>query len=189
MSSFFTRTTTKDVVYIALFAALTAALGLFPPISVPLVGIPVTAQSMGMMLAGALLGAKRGGLSMLLIVLLVAIGLPILAGGRGGLGVFFGPTAGFLLSWPLAAAVIGVLHERAWKTINPFKSFLFCFLGGIVVSYAVGVPWASVNTGLSLMETATGSLAFVPGDMLKAVLTALAVVTIRRAFPGLHQTA
>jgi len=189
MSAFSARTTTKDIVYIALFAALTAALGLFPPISVPLLGVPVTAQTMGMMLAGAILGAKRGALSMALVVLLVAIGLPLLAGGRGGLGVFFGPTAGFLLSWPVGAAVIGALHERGWKTMEPFKSFLFCFLGGIVVVYAIGIPWASVNTGLPLLKTGIAAMAFLPGDMLKAGLTALAVATIRRAFPGIHQAA
>ena len=68
---------TKDIVYIALFAALTAALGLFPPLTLPAVGVPITAQSMGVMLAGALAGSKRGGLALLLIVVLVAIGMPL----------------------------------------------------------------------------------------------------------------
>ncbi|KAA5606124.1 biotin biosynthesis protein BioY [Roseospira marina] len=180
---------TKDIVLIALFAALMAALALFPPITIPALGVPITAQSMGVMLSGAILGAKRGGLSILLFLLLVAIGLPLLSGGRGGLGVFFGPTAGFMFGWVLGAVLIGYLHERAWATIEPFKSFLYCFLGGIVVVYAIGIPWASVNTGVSLVKVAVGSLAFIPGDMLKAGLTALAVVAIRKAFPAMHQPA
>ena len=89
---------TKDIVYIALFAALTAALGLFPPITLPIAGgVPITAQSMGPMLAGALAGAKRGGLALALFALLVAIGLPLMAGGRGGFGLFLTPSGGFTI--------------------------------------------------------------------------------------------
>lgn len=83
---------TRDIVFIALFAAIMAALAVFPPITLPVVGVPITAQSLGAMLAGGVLGATRGGLSMILFLLLVAIGLPLLPGGRGGFGVFLGPT-------------------------------------------------------------------------------------------------
>ena len=76
----------RDVVLIALFAAITAGLAIFPPLVLPVVGVPVTAQSLGPMLAGGVLGARRGGLSMLLFLALVAMGLPLLAGGRGGRG-------------------------------------------------------------------------------------------------------
>ncbi|WP_230048946.1 biotin transporter BioY, partial [Erwinia aphidicola] len=77
---------TRDIVYIALFAAITAALGLFPAFSLPVIAVPITAQTLGPMLAGAIAGAKRGALALVLFVLLMAIGLPLLAGGRGGLG-------------------------------------------------------------------------------------------------------
>lgn len=83
---------TRDIVYIALFAAITAALGLFPAFSLPVIAVPITAQTLGPMLAGAIAGAKRGALALVLFVVLVAIGLPLLAGGRGGLGIFFGPS-------------------------------------------------------------------------------------------------
>ncbi|WP_338518407.1 biotin transporter BioY [Erwinia aphidicola] len=73
--------------YIALFAAITAALGLFPAFSLPVIAVPITAQTLGPMLAGAIAGAKRGALALVLFVLLVAIGLPLLAAG-GGLGDF-----------------------------------------------------------------------------------------------------
>ena len=103
----------KDDVHIALFAALTATLGLVPALALSVTGVPITAQSMGAMLAGSVLGARRGALSQLLFLALVAIGLPLLAGGRGGLGVFLGPSAGFLLGWVPAAAGIGFLFERS----------------------------------------------------------------------------
>jgi biotin transport system substrate-specific component len=80
---------TRDIVYIALFAAIVGALGMFPPITLPLIGVPITAQSLGVMLAGSVLGARRGGLAIVLFLVLVAIGVPLLAGGRGGFGVLF----------------------------------------------------------------------------------------------------
>jgi biotin transport system substrate-specific component len=97
----------RDLAYIALFAAIVAALGLLPPVPVPGIPVPITAQTLGVMLAGSVLGARRGGLALLVFLAVVAVGLPVLSGGRGGLGVFVGPSAGFLYSWPLAAFVIG----------------------------------------------------------------------------------
>ena len=73
---------TRDLAYIALFAAITAVLGLLPAVPVPAVPVPITAQTLGVMLAGAVLGARRGFLALLLFLALVAIGLPLLAGGR-----------------------------------------------------------------------------------------------------------
>jgi len=181
------RLTTKDIVYIALFAALMAALALFPPITLPMLGgVPITAQSMGPMLAGAILGARRGAFSMLLFLALVAIGLPILSGGRGGLGVFMGPTAGFLFGYAAAAFAVGYLHERFWRGLNVVQSLLFTVAGGIVALYAIGIPWAALNTGMSLTQMAAGSAVFIPGDLVKAGLTAIIAVTVKRAYPLIH---
>ena len=76
---------------------MVAALGLVPAFTPPGFAVPITAQSLGVMLAGSILGARRGALSLVLLLVLVAVGLPLLAGGRGGLGVFAGPSVGFLL--------------------------------------------------------------------------------------------
>ena len=97
----------RDLVYVALFAAVTAALALFPPLMLPVGGVPITAQSLGPMLAGCIIGAKRGGLSLLLFVVLVAVGLPLMPGGRGGLGVLLSPSGGFILGWIFGAFVVG----------------------------------------------------------------------------------
>ncbi len=174
---------TRDVVYIALFAAVVAALGLFPPLTLPLVGVPITAQSLGVMLAGSVLGAKRGGLALFLFLVLVAVGVPILAGGRGGLGVFFGPGGGFLLSWPIAAFVIGWMVERTWSRLTYVNAFVINIIGGILFMYACGVPWIALVAGLPFDKALFGSLAFVPGDLLKATVAAFVAVTVKRTYP------
>lgn len=175
------RSTTRDLTYVALFAALVAALGLFPQISVG--PVPITAQTLGVMLAGSVLGARRGGLALLVFVVLVAVGLPVLAGGRGGLGIFAGVSGGFVLSWPIAAFVVGWLTERWWRSYSVVRGVVANIVGGILVVYAIGIPhWALVGE-LGFVGAATSSLVFVPGDVLKAVLAALAAVGVRRAYP------
>lgn len=135
---------TRDMVYVALFAAIFAALGLMPPIPLPFVPVPITAQTLGVMVAGSLLGARRGGLAILLAVVLVAVGVPILAGGRGGLGVVMGPTGGFLLGFPIAAFTIGYMVEKGWDRLNIGTAIAYNIVGGILVLYLIGVPWLSV---------------------------------------------
>ncbi len=175
---------TKDIVYIALFAALIAVLGVFPPITVPVIGVPITAQSMGVMLAGALAGAKRGGLAVVLFLLLVAVGLPLLSGGRGGVGVFFGASAGFLFAYPLAAVIIGSLFERNATLPTWPVAFAYVTLGGILFLYAIGIPWIAVVANIPLSKAAIGSIAYIPGDLIKAGLTVAITLGVRRAYPA-----
>ncbi len=102
---------TTTLVRICLFAAIIAVLGLLP--AIPLAGgVPITAQTLGVMLAGVILGGRQGALAVLLFLFVVALGAPLLAGGRGGLGVFFGPSVGFLIGWIPAAYVRGALMDR-----------------------------------------------------------------------------
>jgi len=179
--------TNRDIVYVALFAALVAVLGLIPPIPLPVVPVPITAQSLGVMLAGSVLGMRRGGLALLVFLVLVAMGLPLLSGGRGGIGVFLGPSGGFVLAFPLAAAVIGGLTQRLWKRLNAPLAFGINVMGGIGVLYSIGVPWLAIATDLSLLQAAQTSTAFIPGDLVKAAIAAVAVVTVKRAYPAMPQ--
>lgn len=174
---------TRDTVYIALFAALIAALGMFPPIFMPLLGVPITAQSLGVMLAGSVLGARRGGLAVLLFLVLVAAGVPILSGGRGGIGVFVGPSGGFLLAWPACAFVIGFMVERTWHRLGYVNAFIFNTLGGVFLMHALGIPWVAFSAEIGLWKAFTGSMAFVPGDIVKAVIAAYVAVTLKRTYP------
>ena len=177
---------TKDLAYIALFAAITAVLGLVPALQVG--PVPVTAQTLGVMLAGSVLGARRGFLSQLLFLALVAVGLPVLPGGGGGLAVFAGPTAGYLISWPIAAFVIGLLTERVWDRYNVAWGVLANVLGGIVVVYAIGVPVLKAVAGLPWTDALWfGAGVFIPGDLVKAVIAAVIAAQVRRSYPVIER--
>ncbi len=93
----------KDLSLIAMMTALTAVMGAIPPIPIPISPIPITLQSIAPMLAGTILGARRGALSMMLLILLGACSLPVFSGGRGGVGVLLGPSGGFIFGWVLVA--------------------------------------------------------------------------------------
>jgi len=174
---------TRDIVLIALFAAIVAVLGIFPPITLPGLAVPITAQSLGVMLAGGILGAKRGALSIALFLVLVAVGLPLLSGGRGGLGVFLGPSGGFLIGWVIAAYAIGSMIERVWNKINYGYAFLCCVLGGIVLLYIIGIPWVAFAAKIPLAKAFWGSIAFVPGDIIKAVVASFIIVSVAKSYP------
>lgn len=173
----------QDIVYIALFAALTAALGLIPRIDLGIVPVPITAQTLGPMLAGAILGARRGALSQALFLLLLAAGLPLLAGGRGGIAVFESPSAGFVVAWPLAAAVTGFIVERLWTHLSFVKALLATLVGGVGLVYACGIPVLALLGGLTLQQAAAGSAIFLPGDLIKAAIAASVAMFVKRGYP------
>ena len=182
-----TETRAQRIAMVALFAALLAAFGLIPKIDLPL-GVPITAQTTGVMLAGCMLGARMGFQAMALFLAAVALGLPLLSGGRGGMGVFFLPSAGYLISYPVAAAVAGlVMRALAGKDSSPARlaacAFAASVVGGIVVVHAFGVVGLMLLAKLSFVQAAIGTLVFVPGDLVKCVLVALIVHTVARGLP------
>ncbi|HEU5486799.1 MAG TPA: biotin transporter BioY [Microlunatus sp.] len=170
---------------IAVFVGIIAALGLVSGIVVPGVAVPITLQTLGVMLAGAVLGRWRGTAAVLVFLLLVALGLPLLAGGRGGLGVFFTPSAGFLIGFPVAAFVIGWLTERYDAARSLPKGILVNAFGGIVVLYAFGIAGMAIIGRLSLAQAAAVSVVFLPGDLIKAVVAALVARAVHQALPDL----
>jgi biotin transport system substrate-specific component len=167
---------TRDIVLVALFAALIAVLGLVPKVDLPfLAGVPITVQTLGVMLAGLFLGPRRGALAVLLLVFMVLLGAPFLSGGRGGLGVLFGPTAGFLLGWIPGAFLVGfvfALFQRLAPSKVLINAFVACLVGGVVVIYAVGIPVLAWRAAMPMDQAVAVSLAFIPGDLLKAALAA-----------------
>jgi biotin transport system substrate-specific component len=181
--------TTRDLVLASLFAAIIVVLGLLPPIPVGLIPVPIHAQSMGVMLAGVVLGAKRGTTAVLIFLLLAAIGLPVLSGGRGGLGVFVAPPAGYLVGFVFAAFVTGWISERIIKReqsgLGQIASFFVAAaIGGILVDHLTGVLWLAYGpTNLGLTNAFLGTLAFVPGDVVKAVVVALAGRAVMVGYP------
>ncbi|GAB3566947.1 biotin transporter BioY [Spelaeicoccus albus] len=177
----FRRCDATDLARVSVCAAIVAVLGLPGGFTV-LGAVPITAQTLGVMLAGAILGPWLGALSMSVFLALVAIGLPLMAGGRGGIGVFLGPSAGFAIGWIAGAFVIGLIVHAGGRPVL-WRTLLGVVTGGIAVIYAVGIPVQSALTRLPLAETALTSLVFVPGDLIKCVLTAAVVMTLVRAYP------
>ncbi len=174
----------RTLVLIALHAAIVAVLGFIPAFAIPLAGgVPITAQSLGVMLAGVMLGPWRGAAAVLLFLLVVALGAPLLSGARGGISVFFGPTAGFLLGWPVAALVAGTIMRQTTGLSVFLAALLACGVGGIVVLYAIGIPVAAHVADAPLSVVALGSLAFVPGDLVKSVLCALIAQSVAKGYP------
>ncbi len=173
----------RSAALIALFAALIAVLGLVPSFML-VTGVPISAQSLGVMLAGCVLGARRGVLAVLLFLLLVALGLPLLAGGRGGLGVFVGPTAGFLIGWPVAAFVTGWI-TASWRRVDlAIAAGAGALIGGVLVLYAFGMGGMMLFAGLTPVQAITALGAFIPGDIIKAVVAGLVTRAIWQARPG-----
>lgn len=173
----------RSFTLIVLFAALIAALGFVPPLMLA-TGIPVSAQSLGVMLAGTILGARRGAAAVILVVAVVALGLPILAGGRGGLGVFVGPSVGFILGWIAAAYVAGLCVEKLRNIPVGFAAALGAISGGIIVLYLCGTVGMMIVLHKGFVEALLLSSPFVPGDLIKTAIAAWLTATIARYRPG-----
>lgn len=180
------RFSVRDLAQIAIFAALIAALGFPGAISLGASIVPITLQTLGVMLAGAILGARKGFLAVLLLLALTAAGLPLLSGGRGGLVWFTtSPSAGYPYGWLLGVVVIGVLTSWLLPRYPFWPALAATALGGIVAVYLIGVPVTALNLGLPLWAALVDSVKFLPGDLVKVVVTVLVAKQVHRAYPGL----
>ncbi len=177
----------RNLVLAGVMAALLAAVApvrLFLP-GVP--GVPVTLQVLVVLLAGGLFRPAWGAAAMGLYLLLGAAGLPVFAGGNAGLQVLVGPTAGYLWSYPLAAAVVGALAlpagHGADASVRPGRVRMFgAMLAGLAVIYVCGAGWAWLIGGQGLAAVLAGwVLPFVPFDLVKAAVAAEGAAALRRA--------
>jgi biotin transport system substrate-specific component len=142
-------------------------------IEVPMVPVPMTMQTYAVLLVGALCGWRLGLATVLAWLGEAALGLPVLAGGAGGLAHFGGPTGGYLVGFVLAAALVGFLAERGW-TRKLLPAFVVMLLGHAVI-FALGVVWLAGQIGLE-KAIAFGLVPFLLGTVLKS---ALAVASLR----------
>lgn len=171
----------KNLTQIALFAALIAVLGLVPKIDL-ISGVPITAQSLGIMLCGTVLGARNGALAVLLFLFVTIAGLPLLSGGRGGLGVLAGPSVGYIIGFPIAAFVTGWIVEQ-WRTYVALSATVAAFVGGFAVLNILGVIGMSVMLDKTLAEAALLALPFAAGDTIKSLIAGAVTAAIGRARP------
>jgi biotin transport system substrate-specific component len=175
---------TRDLVRIALFASVIGALGLLPKFDLPFAGgVPVTAQTFGVMLAGIFLGPRKGALAVLLFLFIVALGMPLLAGGRGGLGVFYGPSAGFLIGFVPGAFFTGFVMTKLTDIPVVPAAILASLAGGIVAIYALGIPVLAWRADMEMFQAFVVSMVFIPGDIIKAVAAGFVAAAASGAFP------
>jgi len=171
----------RMTVYSALFAALTAV-GAY--MALPIGPVPVVMQNLFVFLAGLILGGRWGLASVGIYLLAGVVGLPVFAGGTGGIGRFLGPTGGFLIGYLPAVFLIGWIAKNTGQ--RPVGDIL-AMLCGTTVLYACGLIWLKLLTGLPWPKAfAVGMLPFLPGDALKI---AVAVPIARALRPVIHTQA
>ena len=167
----FPRSLAVDSALVLGGAALTAALA---QVAVPLWPVPVTGQTLAVLLVGASLGAVRSALSMIVYAVAGAVGLPVFADHSAGASVLIGPTGGYILGFVLAAALTGALAQRRWE--RRLLGGMLAFVAGSAVVFLVGLPWLKLSLGLTWGQTLqSGLYPFIIGGIIKAVIAALAL--------------
>ncbi|WP_223881407.1 biotin transporter BioY [Nesterenkonia ebinurensis] len=177
----------QDIALIGVFAALIAVLAFAPPIPVGSFGVPITLQTMGVALTGLALGPWRGLAAAGLYVVLGLLGLPIFAGFAGGFGVLAGPSAGYLLAFPITALVTGFIARVVVRRAAPRwwvpLLFVAAIGGSILVTHPAGILGMSLNLQVSLQEAFFMDIVFWPGDVVKSLTAAAAAALVHRAAP------
>jgi len=157
----------------SLFAAL-IAVGAYLKIPIPFSPVPITLQVFFVFLAGAMLGARWGTLSVIVYLLLGIIGLPVYSGGTSGLGMLLGPTGGYLVSFAIAALLIGTLADKK-GTENMLLNASF-MLAGLFIIYLLGTSYLAFAANITFENALKlGVLPFLPADLLKLALASFIV--------------
>ncbi|PMD73174.1 biotin transporter BioY [Companilactobacillus nuruki] len=166
----------------AVMTAILIVLGLFPPIPLGLIPVPIVLQNIGVMISGELLGPKYGTISIIIFYLLIILGMPVLSGSRGGIIVFLGPTCGYLISWLLTPIFIGYFvkylnkkNKNSW-----WKEFLIVCLFGILSTYFIGSLVLAYQSHTSFITIFISNLFFVPTDLIKAALSTFIARRLRQ---------
>jgi len=180
------RSSTTDLALVAAFAALVAACAVVGGVPVGGAGVPITLQTLAVILAGVVLGPVRGFLAVALYLALGAAGLPVLADHTSGLGVFTGMTAGYLWTFPLAAGLAGLLVRYAAGPRRTSALVVFlCAVPAMVLNHLAGVAGMKLNAHLGWSTAFAYDAPFWLGDTVKILVAALVAAEVHRAFPQL----
>lgn len=155
---------------LALVLGGTVALSASSYISIPFWPVPVTMQTFAVLMVGALYGWRLGGITVLAWLLEAALGMPVLAGGKGGIAPFIGPTAGYLFAFPVGAMLMGWLAARGWNGAHPLRAFWAMLLCTTLI-VLLGGAWLSALIGPA-KGWQLGVLPFLIGDVLKSAMGA-----------------
>ena len=179
----------RDIALVAAFAALISASAYVGAIPVGSAGVPITLQTLTVMLAGCVLGPVRGFSAVALYLALGAVGLPVFAEHSSGVGVFSGPSGGYLISFPLAAALAGFLvkYVARDRRTRALVVFACSITASILVIHALGIAGMKLHFDVSWREAATYDMPFWIGDLVKTSLVAMIAAEVHRAFPQLLQ--
>jgi biotin transport system substrate-specific component len=177
----------RDIALVAAFAALISASAYVGAIPVGSAGVPITLQTLTVMLAGCILGPVRGFSAVTLYLALGAVGLPVFAEHSSGIGVFTGPSGGYLLSFPIAAALGGFLvtYVARDRRTRALVVFACSIAASILVIHPLGILGMMVHFDVSFLEAATWDMPFWLGDVVKTSLVAMIAAEVHRAFPQL----
>ena len=163
---------------LVLAALLTALIAVCSQIQIPLPMVPINLALFAVHLAGALLGAKWGALSMTAYALLGVVGAPVFAGFSSGPAVLFGKTGGYILGYILCALLVGLISRRIGYTA---RGLVIAMVAGVAACYVFGTIWFMVITGMSLQLSLTYCvLPFLPGDAVKIALATLLALRLRK---------
>ncbi len=167
----------KKIRMIVLTSLMAALMAVGAYIHVPIGPVPIVLTNLFVLLSGLLLGSRWGVASMGLYLLVGAIGIPVFAGGKGGLAHFFGPTGGYLFGFALSSWVTGFISERSPGSL--ILDILAVILGSLAV-YGLGVPWLKWVTQMSWTKTLmVGVIPFLIGDTIKAVVAVILAKSVR----------
>jgi biotin transport system substrate-specific component len=148
-----------------LFVALLAQIRFYMPFT----PVPIVASTMGVLLVGSLLGTRLGVISMLVYLAIGAIGMPVFAAGNSGIEYMQGATLGYLVAYPVVAAVMGWFAERGWD--QRIGTNIIALVIGSLIFYVLGAGWLAFGLGLGLTAAITqGVLPFIIGDTVKIAI-------------------
>ena len=173
----YNKMTVRQLCYISLFATLISVSG-YISIPLPFSAVPVTAQTLAVMLAGSLLPVGHAFASVLIFLLMGAAGLPVFSGGAAGLGIILGRTGGYLMGFLAGAVFISALKGKKPGFI---RLLIINSIGGIIVVYIFGVLWLDFVTGIGVYRAiALGAAPFIPGDIVKVITATFVSLKLRK---------
>jgi len=168
---------TKEIIFCALFAALTAILSQIS-IPLPFTPVPINLATVSVCLGAGLLGSKIGAISQVVYVIIGAIGVPVFANFTTGLGILAGPTGGYIIGYVVATILIGAIIKRFGENLY---TYMIAMGIGILGCYTIGTAWFMYVTKIGLFEALIMCVVpFLIGDMLKVVLSAFLVKRLKR---------